>query len=289
MTRHQVSASGVHYDVPPRVFERMLDPHMNYSSAYYLRGDEKLDLAQKQKMDKVATLCALKRGDRLLDLGCGWGGPLLYFAEQYECCVTGLTLSEVQRDWGQEWARRRGLSNRVEIRVADALEADLGPKSFDHAVFLESIIHMKDKGRLFELCRRVLKPSGTVFVQESCYDRQSLERKYRDDRGFQAVDQVFGFSGAMTSGAEMLRLMEEAGLVPVYLENISAHYERTLSRWAENLDRHAEEMKCLAPEFFPSLRRYIMLALGTYRAGNTLCHMIAAQKPPHTWAGRSLA
>ena len=87
----------------------------------------------------------------------------------------------------------------------------------------------------------------------------------------------------MVSGGEMLRLMEEAGLLPVYLENISAHYQTTLGQWAENLDRHANELKIAAGDFFVEFRRYIMLAIATYRAEKTLCHMMAAQKSPNGW------
>jgi cyclopropane fatty-acyl-phospholipid synthase-like methyltransferase len=97
------------------------------------------------------------------------------------------------------------------------------------------------------------------------------------------VDRAFGYSGALVSGGEMLRLLEEAGLVPVFCENISTHYQRTLSQWAENLDRNRDEMERLAPEFLPLLRRYLMLALTSYRSGRTVCHMLAAQKPPQRW------
>jgi cyclopropane-fatty-acyl-phospholipid synthase len=283
MAQIQSLDSRVHYDTDPRVFELMLDRNMNYSSGYYLNGDEDLDTAQINKMDKIAAICGIKPGGRLLDIGCGWSGPLMYFAEQYGCDATGITISEVQREWAVREARKRGLENRVHIEICDVLHAVFPEESFDQIIFLESIIHMCEKEKIFAFCHKVLKPGGVLFVQESCYDKNSLTGKYRSDRGFQAVDDAFGYTGDMVSGGEMLRLMEEAGLLPVYLENISTHYQKTLSQWAENLDFHHRELKAAAGKFFTAFRRYIMLAIATYRAEKTLCHMIAAQKSPNAW------
>jgi cyclopropane-fatty-acyl-phospholipid synthase len=261
----------------------MLDRHMVYSCGYYLTGDEDLDRAQIQKMDKIAAICGMKEGHRVLDIGCGWGGPLILLASRHGCAATGLTLSDVQRRWVESAVKGRELQDRVEIHVSDAHETDLPRESFDHVILLESIIHIADKARLFDRCRELLRPGGMVLVQESCYDRSSREERYRGDRGFQEVDRAFGYSGALVSGGEMLRLLEEAGLLPVFCENISTHYQRTLSQWAENLDRNRDEMERLAPEFLPLLRRYLMLALTSYRSGRTVCHMLAAQKPPQRW------
>ena len=280
---HSSTESRVHYDTDPRVFELMLDRNMNYSSGYYLNDDDTLDSAQIRKMNKIASICGMKPSTRLLDVGCGWSGPLLYYAEHYGCDTSGLTVSEVQRDWAMRAAKKRGLEHRVHIDIGDIVETDYRPESFDHIIFLESIIHMDDKAKIFALCRKILKPGGILFVQESCYDKNSLAGQYRNDRGFQAVDQTFGYTGTMVSGGEMLRLMEEAGLLPIYLENISAHYRKTLCQWADNLDQHATELKRATGNFFVQFRRYIMLALATYRAEKTLCHMIAAQRPPNDW------
>ncbi len=283
MSRIQTAETQVHYDTDPRVFELMLDRNMNYSSGYYPNGDEDLDSAQIFKMEKIAAICGMKPGTRLLDIGCGWSGPLLYFAEQYACDAYGLTVSKVQRDWAIGAAKQRGLEQRVHIDLCDGLDCSVEQQSFDHIIFLESIIHMHEKDKIFALCHKLLKPGGILFVQESCYDKNSLTGKYRNDRGFQAVDQAFGYTGSMVSGGEMLRLMEEAGFKPVYLENISAHYQKTLSQWARNLDLHQTELKKAAGHFFVEFRRYIMLAIATYGAEKTLCHMMAAQKSPNRW------
>lgn len=272
--------SGVHYDNEPGIFELLLDRNMNYSAGIYPRGDEDLDAAQVAKMERVAARLDLAgRGGRLLDLGCGWSGPALYIAERHGCRVTGVTLSAVQRDYGRAWASRRGLEDRLEIDVRSVTDLPYEDGAFDGIMLLESIIHMPEKDALFRRCRKLLRPKGRILVQESCYDRQSMRETYIADRGFQEVNRAFGHTGDMVSGGEMVRRMEEAGLVPLRLENISHHYVRTLTQWLRNLDRNADGMREISADTYMMLRRYLMIALATYRAGTTVCHMITAERP----------
>jgi cyclopropane-fatty-acyl-phospholipid synthase len=270
--------SGVHYDVPPAVFELLLDRNMNYSSGYYPKGDEDLDAAQVAKMERIAEYLSLSAGDRILDLGCGWSGPALYFAEHYGCRVTGITLSTAKRAHGLAWAARRGLEGSLRVEVRNVMDLPYASESFDHITFLESIIHMPEKDAIFARCAELLRPGGRIFVQESHYDRESMREKYLSDRGFDEVNRAFGYSSHLVSGGEMLCRLEEAGLTPLNLENISAHYVRTLSQWLENLDDHADAMRGLSEDAYWRLRRYLMIALATYRAGGTVCHLITAEK-----------
>jgi cyclopropane-fatty-acyl-phospholipid synthase len=166
----------------------------------------------------------------------------------------------------------------VRIDVADVLAMPYADASFDAIMFLESIIHMPQKRPIFEACCRLLRPGGRLFVQESNYDRDSQGDKYRGDRGNREVDQAFGYTMDMVSAGRMQVEMEETGLVPFGVENISRDYVRTLSQWLGNLDRHAAEMRTISDRAYLMLRRYLMIALATYRAGNTVCHMITAEK-----------
>ena len=272
------AASGVHYDIPAGVFELLLDRNMNYSSAIYA-GDQDLNAAQETKMDRIARVVGLVPGAHILDAGCGWGGPALYFTERYDCRVTGINLSPVQRDYALSWAARRGLSDRVAIEVRDVLKLPYADATFDHILFLESIIHMPEKPTIFARCRELLKPGGCVFVQESHYDRASNRARYLADRGFQEVNRAFGDTGDLLSGGEMLLQLEEAGLVPIDVLNISDHYVRTLSHWLNNLDARMDAMNAVSERATLMLRRYLMIALATYRAGHTVCYQIAARKP----------
>ncbi len=273
--------SGAHYDIVPGIFELLLDPNMNYSSGCYPAGDEDLEAAQEAKMAGIARFVELKPGARVLDIGCGWSGPALYFAEHYDCHVTGVTLSEAQRDYGLAWARRRGLEDRLTVDLHDVMALPYANESFDHVMFLESIIHMPEKAAIFARCHELLVDGGHVFIQESCYDRGSQRAKYRSDRGFGTVDQAFGYIMDLVSGGEMLCRLEEAGLVPKHLVDISADYVKTLTQWLGNLDHHAEAMRAISERAYTMLRRYLMIALATYRSGHTVCPQITARKPPY--------
>lgn len=271
--------SSVHYDIPAGVFELLLDKNMNYSSGCYVNGDESLDQSQIEKMDRIARYTNMKKGDRILDIGCGWGGPALYFAEQFYCDVTGINLSPVQREHALDWAEKRGVADRVSVEVRNVLDMQFPDESFDQITFLESIIHMPEKKEIFASCHRLLRPGGRIFIQESCYDRGSKRDVYLNERGFDEVNRAFGNTATMVSGGEMLIQLEEAGLVPIYLDNISKDYVITLSQWLDNLDREADRMKLISKQAYTMLRRYLMIALTTYRTGHTVCHQITAQKP----------
>lgn len=270
--------SAVHYDNHPGLFELFLDRHMNYSSGYYVTGEEDLNMGQMLKMDRMATELGYQPGDHILDLGCGWSGPAVYFAHAHGCRVTGVNLSPVQRDYGRARAQKYGVSDRVTIEVRNVLELPYAPGSVDHIIFLESIIHMPEKAVIFAKCHELLRPGGTIFIQESHYDRGAMRERYLQDRGFQEVDRAFGFTGHMVSGGEMLCLLEEAHLIPERLENISTHYVRTLCQWLEQIDVTSDQMKAISTPAYWMLRRYLMIALATYRAGGTVCYRIGARK-----------
>ena len=271
--------SGVHYDIPPAVFELLLDRNMNYSSGYYPTGGEDLHAAQEAKMSRISHYVGLNAGQQVLDLGCGWCGPALYFAERYGCRVTGVTLSSAQREHALAWAARRGLGDRLTVDLRNVPDLPYPDGSFDQVLFLESIIHMSEKAAIFARCARLLRPGGRVFIQESNYDRASRRGRYLADRGYDEVNRAFGYTSHMVSAGEMLMFLEEAGLVPEWVEDISAHYVRTLGQWLANLDLHADRMRVISERAYTMLRRYLMIALATYRAGGTVCHMITARKP----------
>ena len=271
--------SAVHYDISPEIFKLLLDKNMNYSSGVYRTKSEDLDTAQMIKMDQIARFLNLKADDHILDIGCGWSGPALYFAENYGCKITGINLSPVQRQHGLDWAKQRNLADRISIDVCNVADMAYEPESFDKIMFLESIIHMPNKAQIFRDCFKFLKPGGRLFLQESNYDRGSQADKYRQDKGFDEFDLAFGYTTDMLSGGQMICQMEEAGFIPLFMEEIGLDYAITLSQWLQNLDQHREAMQAISKENYTMLRRYLMIALGTYRTRHTLCHQITLEKP----------
>ncbi|CAK6693097.1 class I SAM-dependent methyltransferase [Synechococcus sp. CBW1107] len=273
-----VRDSGVHYNNDPRLFELFLDSNLNYSSGVFCADDETLDQAQINKMQGIAASLGIKEGQRILDVGCGWSGPAVYFAEHYGCHITGVNLSAAQRAYGLNRAAQHGVDGRVQIEVKNVLDLDYPAASFDSIMFLESIIHMPEKEAIFRSCHDLLRPGGKIFIQESHYDRASMRGRYLSDRGATEVDRSFGNTMDMVTGGEMLCLLESAELIPLALQDISMDYVRTLSLWLQNIDRHAEPMMELSRDAYLMLRRYLMIALNTYREGGTVCYQITASK-----------
>lgn len=273
-----VRDSSVHYDNQPSLFELFLDTNLNYSCGYYLTGNEDLDVAQRIKMDRIAEELSMRPGDHILDLGCGWSGPAVYFAKEKGCRVTGITLSPVQQAYGVQRAQQHDVKDQVQIEVRSVLDLPYANNSVDHILFLESIIHMPQKAEIFRRCYELLKPGGMIFIQESHYDRAGMRQKYLSDRGAQEVNKAFGFTNNMVTGGEMLSLLEDANLLPIQLENVSNHYVITLSQWLDRIDAASDRMRSISTSAYWMLRRYLMIALGTYRSGGTVCYRITASK-----------
>lgn len=269
---------GVHYDIPAEVFQLLLDKHMNYSCGYYLTGDEDLDAAQLIKMDRIARLIDLGANDHILDLGCGWCGPAFYYAERFGCRVTGVTLSPVQREFCLEEARRRRLDDRVHVDLVHALEMSYPAGTFDHILMLESIIHITGKDALFRRCHEVLRPEGSLFIQESHYNKASMRETYLADPGACVVNASFGLTGHLVSVGEMLMALEEADFVPEKVEHISRHYHRTLTQWLDHLYEFRGRIETISKPAFDMLRRYLRIAQGAYLSGNTVCYQVMSRR-----------
>lgn len=105
-----------HYDIDPQVFELFLDENMNYSCAYFEEGAEDLDEAQQRKLDIIADKINLEAGDKLLDVGCGWGNTLLYYSENYGCKTTGLTIAENQAEEIRKKAEKKDLGAKYRLK-----------------------------------------------------------------------------------------------------------------------------------------------------------------------------
>ena len=131
-----------HYDVSNEFFELFLGPTMVYSCAIFSRGAETLEQAQEEKLDTVARKLALKEGDRVLDVGCGWGGFPLWAATRYGASVVGITLSPPQAEKARQRAEEAGVADRVEIRVMDYRDLPASGEKFDAIASIGMVEHV---------------------------------------------------------------------------------------------------------------------------------------------------
>ncbi len=217
-----------HYDLSNDFYSLFLDPSMTYSAALFHRPGMGLEAAQAAKYARLAEWAGVQQGDRVLEIGCGWGGFSEYAAGELGCRVTGLTLSEEQAVFARRRLEQGGLGDRVDIQLKDYRDVE---GVFDAVVsieMLEAVGHRYLDG-FFEVCDRVLRPGGRVALQTITIPDQAYDR-YR--RGSDWIRKYIFPGGHLPSlGAVQASLTRRTGFVVDRLDNIGEHYATTLQHW----------------------------------------------------------
>ncbi len=226
-----------HYDVNNRFYELVLGPSMGYTCAVYPTEDATLEQAQTEKFDLVARKLALQRGQRLLDVGCGWGGMVMHAAKEYGVRALGVTLSRQQAEWGQKAVAAAGLSELVEIRHLDY--RDVPETGFDAVSSIGLTEHI-GVAEIPAYARRLstkLTPGGRLL--NHCITRPSMAHASISRRGF--IRRYVFPDGELPGVSEVVRDLELAGLEVRHEENLREHYAKTCHAWCDNLDAHWDE------------------------------------------------
>jgi cyclopropane-fatty-acyl-phospholipid synthase len=256
--RHSVErdrqAVCYHYDVSNDFYALWLDRRMVYSCAYFATPDEELDIAQERKLDTLCRKLRLRPGQRLLDLGCGWGGLALHAAERYGVDATGITLSQPQVDLANARSAAAGLADRCRVLNRDYREMD-EPAGYDALVSVGMFEHVGAAllPTYFKRAFQLLKPGG-VFMNHG------IARNFRaapiHSSSFSAA-YVFP-DGELTPISETLRAAEEAGFEVRDVESLREHYTLTLRHWVRRLEaRHAEALQFVDEPTFRVWRLYM--------------------------------
>jgi cyclopropane-fatty-acyl-phospholipid synthase len=233
-----------HYDLPAEFYALFLDRRMVYTCGYYRRPDGDLDQAQEDKLDVVCRKLKLAAGERFLDLGCGWGGLVLWAAERYDVEAHGVTLSRAQAEYAQAAIRRLRLGERVRVDRLDCrdLRADGRYDKVAAVGFLEHLPR-RQHVHFFERVRGLLAPGGLFLnhciTQEKHAGRSSEMRFLRRH--------VFP-GGALASVSDVLDGMERARFEILDVEGLRLHYARTTRQWVERLQVNATRAKALVGE-----------------------------------------
>ncbi|WP_327177512.1 cyclopropane-fatty-acyl-phospholipid synthase family protein [Streptomyces sp. NBC_01335] len=230
--RRDKEAISHHYDVGNDFYELVLGPSMVYSCAYWEDGGT-LEDAQRDKLDLVCRKLALKEGDRLLDVGCGWGSMAIHAAREYGAVVTGVTLSVEQAAYARKRVAEEGLTDRVEIRVQDYRDVRDGPydaiSSIGMAEHVGSVRYREYADDLFAL----LKPGGRLL------NHQIARRPEKDEEAYQIdefIDSYVFPDGELAPVGRTLGILEEAGFEARDVEALREHYALTLRQWVTNLE-----------------------------------------------------
>jgi cyclopropane-fatty-acyl-phospholipid synthase len=245
-----------HYDVGNDVFAAMLDPRMIYSCAYWERATT-LEQAQLDKLDLICRKLELKRGERLLDIGCGWGGLARHAAEHHGCEVTGITVSKEQLALAQD--RCRGLP--VTLLLQDYRSLDPSRWRFDKVVSVGMFEHVgpKNYAVYFDTVRRLMEPQGLFLLHTIGVDRTQTHTDPWIDR------YVFP-NGKLPSVLEMSQGIEGRFVVEDW-HNFGTDYDRTLMCWHENFEAAWPRLAARYDERFRRMFRYYLLSCaGFFRA-----------------------
>jgi cyclopropane-fatty-acyl-phospholipid synthase len=229
-----------HYDLPPEFFALFLDASMTYSCAVFSRGATTLEEAQETKLELVCTKLGLQPGERVLDVGCGWGSFALHAAQHHGVSVVGITLSPPQAETARRRAAEAGLADKVEIRVQDW--RDLPGERFDAIASIGMVEHVGDDSiddyavRL----RGLLGPGGRLL------NHGIARLTLGDPRGGPFTQRYVFPDGAPLPLSRMALAFERAGLSIDHVEGLALDYAETLRHWYTRLDDRLDEARRLA-------------------------------------------
>ncbi|WP_432096740.1 class I SAM-dependent methyltransferase [Streptomyces sp. bgisy100] len=230
--RRDKAAISHHYDVGNDFYELVLGPSMVYSCAYWEEGAS-LEEAQRAKLDLVCRKLALQPGDRLLDVGCGWGSMVLHAAREYGVQAVGITLSTEQAAYARKRIADAGLTDRVEIRVQDYRHVTDGPYDAVSSIGMAEHVGAARYRDYAAALYGLLKPGGRLLNHQIARRPVGDEERYRVDAFIDAY--VFP-DGELAPVGRTVSLLEEAGFEVRDLEAIREHYAHTLRRWVANLE-----------------------------------------------------
>ena len=245
------AANEQHYEVPPKLFRLMLGERLKYSACLWPPGVETLDEAERRMLDLTVRRAGVDDGDRVLELGCGWGSLTLWVAERFpRCRITAVSNSSSQRRFIQDRCRERNLDN-VEVITEDVNRLAL-ERTFDRVVSVEMLEHVRNHPALFERVAGWLRPGGTFFVHVFCH----RSFPYLFEPSGPAEDGARkGGAGGNGAGDWMARMFFTGGMMPspeLLLRSQDRltvrrqwlldgrHYERTARAWLGNLDRRRD-------------------------------------------------
>ncbi|WP_420783269.1 class I SAM-dependent methyltransferase [Streptomyces sp. LPB2020-019-1HS] len=269
-----------HYDVGNDFYELVLGPSMVYSCAYWPSDgpEATLEQAQRDKLDLICRKLDLKPGQRLLDVGCGWGSMAIHAAREYGARVVGVTLSQEQAAYARKRVADEGLTDQVEIRVQDYRDVTDGP--YDAVSSIGMAEHV-GAARYLEYARdlyALLRPGGRLLNHQIARRPQADESAYRVDAFIDAY--VFPDGELAPIGTTVTQL-ERAGFEVRDVESLREHYALTLRRWVANLEANWEEAQRLtSPGRARVWRLYMAASALSFERNRIGVNQVLAVKTP---------
>jgi len=236
-----------HYDVSNDFYSLFLGPDMVYSCAYFRDPGDSLELAQQRKIDYILTKLRVGPGDRLLDVGCGWGALILRAASKYGAFAKGITLSRNQYQLAQERIRREGLQDRCSVELCDYRDVP-GSESFDKITSVGMFEHvgLENLPDYFGKIHDLLRPRGLVLNHG--ITSSDPEEANVVSGGAEFIERYVFPHGELPHLSRAIRALSTAGLEVTDVESLRRHYALTCREWANRLDALKDRALALAGE-----------------------------------------
>jgi cyclopropane-fatty-acyl-phospholipid synthase len=258
------AAVEYHYNVSNEFYALWLDANMTYSCAYFRTPADSLDAAQLQKYDLIARKLRLKAGECVLDIGCGWGGLIRFFAREYGARAVGVTLSSRQAEYARQRIAREGLSDSVRVELLDYRDlSSLG--KFDKIASVGMVEHVgsSNLAAYFEAAHRALIPGG-LFLNHGIISQTPVPSGWRGVVARLMRPRSSFIDRYVFPESDLLRLdsataaAERAGFEVLDAENLRPHYQRTLQHWVRGLESNqTEARRIVGAETYNTWRLYM--------------------------------
>jgi cyclopropane-fatty-acyl-phospholipid synthase len=265
-----------HYDVSNDFFALWLDTSMTYSCAFFSRDGSSLEAAQTAKLDLICTKLALEKGERMLDVGCGWGSLAIHAAREHGVSVTGITLSEPQARLARQRAQEAGVSGRVDIRVMDYRE--LAGEPYDKIASIGMVEHVGSVqiDEYAQTLARLLRPGGQLL-------NHGIARLRVGEPEAGPFSERYVFPDAAPLHLSRIQTaIERAGLHTRHVEDFPGDYARTLLEWQNRFEANLDRARELGgDERVRVWRIYLRVSRQGFESGFMSPYQVRAEKP-HT-------
>jgi cyclopropane-fatty-acyl-phospholipid synthase len=258
------------YDLGNEFYALWLDRDMQYTCGYFKTPEDTIDLAQEQKREHVCRKLRLEPGDTLLDIGCGWGGMLIYAAQHYGISGVGVTLSKEQAEESNRRIAKAGLQDRIHVEHSDYRDLPKQSRVFDKVVSVGCLEHIGKENHdlFFQIARDSLKPDGTLVLHTIGRIKPGTPLAFGNKHVFPGV-----YTATLV---EISQCVANLGMRIQDVENLRLHYSYTTQRWLDAFEAHVDQIRAMYDEPLVRLfRLYLSHGVALMRHGkNELYQLI---------------
>jgi cyclopropane-fatty-acyl-phospholipid synthase len=270
------NAIAFHYDVSNQFYGLWLDEAMVYSCAYFQNPKDSLDKAQQAKLDLICRKLALKPGERLLDIGCGWGALIIHAARHYGVRANGITLSKRQLVSAQQRIIQERLQGQVTVALSDYRDVS-GHDTYDKIASVGMFEHvgLKNLPTYFSTVHRLLKPGGLFLNHGITHDVEGWDKTISTE----FINRYIFPDGQLDTVSNIQRGMERSGFELIDLESLRPHYALTLRQWVNRLERHhTQALRYVSESTYRTWRLYMAACALEFETGEIGVYQLLASK-----------